>query len=226
MNDAPDRGPDLSHVREWIFDLDNTLYPLDSEVMGLVDKRMTAFVARETGLAWDEARALQKRYLGEHGTTLAGLMARHGVEPHRFLDEVHDVPLDTLAPDPMLQRALRRLPGRRLVFTNADAKHARRILAHLEIEGLFDEVFHLEAAAYTPKPQQRAYDGLIAAHGVKASAAAFFEDSERNLAPAHAMGMTTVLVGAPPGAATPAYVDYSADRLAPVRERARIGALV
>ena len=83
--------PDLTHVTTWIFDLDNTLYPTGSEFMALMEDRMTVFVMRETGLPRDEARALQKRYLHEHGATLAGLMAHHGVDPEPFLTEVHDV---------------------------------------------------------------------------------------------------------------------------------------
>ena len=108
---------DLTHISVWLFDLDNTLYPVEAEFMGLIEKRMTAFVARQTGLPPSEAYALQKKYLHEHGTTLAGLMAEHGVEPEAFLDEVHDVSLDGLSPDPALHAALGRLPGRRLVFT-------------------------------------------------------------------------------------------------------------
>ena len=107
---------DLSHVDTWIFDLDNTLYPPDCEIMALMEAKMTVFVARETGLPPDEARALQKRYLHEHGTTLAGLMAHHGVDPERFLTEVHDVALDSLKPYPALTAGLERLPGRRLVW--------------------------------------------------------------------------------------------------------------
>ena len=97
---------DLSHVDTWIFDLDNTLYPAECGLLALVNDRMTAFVVRETGLDWDEARALQHRYHSEHGATLSGLMAYHGVDPAAFLDEVHDISLDRLTPDPALDRAL------------------------------------------------------------------------------------------------------------------------
>ena len=109
--------PDLRHIDVWLFDLDNTLYPVESSFMGLIEKKMTAYVAREIGLSHDDAFALQKRYLREHGTTLAGLMANHGIDPEAYLDEVHDVSLDSLTPDPPLRDALARLPGRRLVFT-------------------------------------------------------------------------------------------------------------
>ena len=198
----------------WIFDLDNTLYPMGGAVQAQMDARMTAYMVRTTGLAPDEAHALQKTYLREHGTTLAGLMAHHGIDPYRFLDEVHDVSLETVLPDPALHAALARLPGRRLVFTNASAGHAERVLAKLGYADLFEHVFHLEAADLTPKPQAAAYDALVAAHAVTPHTSAFFEDTERNLAPAAAMGMATVLVGPHACASTAAFVDHRTEDLA------------
>ena len=207
------RQPDLSHVDTWIFDLDNTLYPFGGPVQAQMDVRMTAYMMRTTGLAEPEAHALQKRYLHEHGTTLAGLMAHHGIDPYAFLDEVHDISLDTVVPDPPLHAALQRLPGRRLVFTNASAGHAERVLARLGMAELFEHVFHLEAADLTPKPQARAYESLIAAHGVTPKTSAFFEDTERNLEPAHGYGMATVLVGPHAAASASGFVDWRTDDL-------------
>ena len=186
---------DLAHIDVWIFDLDNTLYPPGAEFITLMENRMTDFVARETGLPRTDARALQKTYLHEHGTTLAGLMANHGVPPEPFLTEVHDVSMDSLKPDAGLRDAIARLPGRRLVFTNGDARHADRVLAHLGLDHLFEAVFHIAAADYIPKPRPEAFRRMVARHEVDPGAAAFFEDSERNLEPAAALGMTTVLVG-------------------------------
>ena len=102
---------DLTHVETWLFDLDNTLYPAECEFMALIEGKMTDFMARETGLPREEARAIQKRYYNEHGTTLAGLMAHHGIAPKAFLDEVHDVSMDCLTPDPALQAAITALPS-------------------------------------------------------------------------------------------------------------------
>lgn len=188
-------GADLRHVDVWLFDLDNTLYPPEVEIMALVEARMTDFVARETGLPREEARALQKRYWMEHGTTLAGLMAGHGVDPEAFLTEVHDIPLDRLSPDPALRAGVQRLNGRRLVFTNGDAGHAERILAKLGLDDLFEDTFHIASADYIPKPDRRCFDRMLARHAVEPAGACFFEDSARNLAPAAELGMTTVLVG-------------------------------
>jgi putative hydrolase of the HAD superfamily len=216
------QGPDLSHVRVWIFDLDNTLYPPESEFMALIEGKMTAFTMRQTGLPRDEARALQKSYLHQHGTTLAGLMAEHGVDPHQFLDEVHDVELDRLKPDPRLHAALARLPGRRLVFTNGSAKHAERVLDALGLNPLFEDTFHLEAADLVPKPQLVTYEALIRRHGVDPREAAFFEDSERNLAPAAELGMTTVLVGPHAADSQAEFVHHRTDNLPAFLESVRV----
>ncbi len=149
-------GADLTHVDVWLFDLDNTLYPPETEFMSLIEQRMAEFVARETGLPRAEALALQKRYLHEHGTTLAGLMARHDVDPEAFLTEVHDVSLDRLTPDAALRAALARLPGRRLVFTNGDDRHAERVLDKLELTDLFEA--HLPHRLRRLYPQARPGD--------------------------------------------------------------------
>ena len=213
---------DLRHIEVWIFDLDNTLYPAGSEFIALMEGRMTDFVARETGLPRDEARALQKHYLHEHGTTLAGLMAYHGVEPEAFLTEVHDVAIDSLEPDPDLRAALERLPGRRLVFTNADARHAERVLSHLGVADQFEDVFHIAAAGYIPKPQPETFERMMRRHAVSPAAAAFFEDSERNLEPAARVGMTTVLVGPHAASSTAPFVDHRTEALAPFLKDARV----
>ena len=206
----------------WLFDLDNTLYPPETEFMSLIEARMTAFVARETGLPRDAAWALQKRYLHEHGTTLAGLMAHHGVDPEAFLDEVHDVSMDALAPDPALRESLSRLPGRRLVFTNGDERHAARVLDKLAIADRFEAVFHIAAADYVPKPAPATFARLVAAHAIDPRRACFFEDSEKNLAPAADIGMTTVLVGPHAQASTASFVRYRAPMLAPFLRAAQV----
>jgi putative hydrolase of the HAD superfamily len=219
-----DLGADLRHVDTWIFDLDNTLYPMTGEVGAQMDARISAYVQRVTGLDAEAAYRLQKRYLREHGATLSGLMVHHGVDPYDFLDEVHDVSLESVQPDPVLGEALRRLPGRRLVFTNGSARHAERVLARLGFADLFEHVFHLEAANLTPKPQARAYESLIAAHGVTPRTSAFFEDTETNLEPAHGYGMTTVLVGPHAMLSDAPFVDYRADELTPFLQTAQVRA--
>ena len=213
---------DLTHVETWLFDLDNTLYPVESGFMSAVVDRMTDYVEQVTGLPRDEAFRLQKQYLAEHGLTLKGLMLNHGVDPAEFHALFHDLSLDGLAHDPDLLAALERLPGRRLIFTNADDHHAERVLDRLGLAHLFDDVFHIGSAGYEPKPSPEAFARITAAHGFDPVTTAFFEDSERNLEPAAQLGMTTVLVGphAPQSAA--AFVHHRVEKLAPFLSTARL----
>jgi putative hydrolase of the HAD superfamily len=205
-------GADLRHIDTWLFDLDNTLYPLECGLAERVDARLTDFMVELTRLPRSEAFALQKGYLEQHGLTLIGLMRHHGVEPQGFNALFHDIPLDMLEADERLAMAIARLPGRRLVFTNADDVHARRVLEALGLANLFDDVFHLISAGYEPKPSPAAFERLIAAHAIHPSATAFFEDRAANLAPAAERGMTTVLVGRHARAAP--FVDHLAPNLA------------
>jgi len=215
-------GADLRHVETWLFDLDNTLYPVESGFMGEIERRITAFVMKVTGLARDDAYRLQKVYLREHGLSLTGLMLHHGVDPAEFHAVFHDLSLESLAHDPDLVAAIERLPGRRLIFTNADEVHARRVLERLGLAHLFDEVFHIGSFDYIPKPDPQVFERITAAHGVEPRTTAFFEDSERNLAPAAEIGMTTVLVGPHAPASTAAFVQYKTDKLAPFLRGARL----
>ena len=218
----PEEGADLRHIDSWLFDLDNTLYPLESGLAPRVSDRITDYVERLTGLPRDEARALQKRYLAEHGLTLRGLMTHHGVDPDEYHAFLSEVDLAGVVVEASLRPALARLPGRRIVFTNADEGHARRLLTHLQIADLFDAIFHIGSAAYEPKPSPGAFDRLIAAHEIKPASTAFFEDFAGNLAPAAALGMTTVLVGASASAIAAPFVHYTAAALAPFLAAARL----
>ena len=213
---------DLSHVETWLFDLDNTLYPVESGFMAQVEGRMTDFVGRVTGLEHEAAYALQKKYLAEHGLTLRGLMLHHGVNPADFHALFHDLSLDCLAHDAELVAELEKLPGRRLIFTNADARHAERVMEHLGLTHLFDDVFHIESFGFTPKPDPVGFERMIAGHALDPRATAFFEDSERNLAPAADLGMTTILVGPHAPASTAPFVQHRTARLAPFLSTARV----
>ena len=214
------RAPDLRHVDTWLFDLDNTLYPVESGFMGEIEKRMTAYVQRVTGLERDEAYRLQKSYLAQYGLTLGGLVEHHGVDPADFHKIFHDLSLEALAHDPALVAAIARLPGRRLIFTNADDVHAERVLARLGLSELFDDVFHIGSAGYVPKPSLTAFERMDATHAITPGSTVFFEDSERNLAPAAQLGMTTVLVGPHAQASTAQFVHYKTDKLASFLEGA------
>lgn len=182
----------LAHIDCWIFDLDNTLYSPSARLFDLIDARMGAFIMRLLDVDAVAARAVQKQYFHDHGTTMAGLMRHHDVDPEDFLVDVHAIALDRIAPDARLQAGLARLPGRRLVFTNADADYAARVLEARGIADLFDGICDIRATRYTPKPDPAAYAAMVDHLGVDPAKSLFVEDMARNLTPAKALGMTTV----------------------------------
>jgi len=181
-----------SAKKTWVFDLDNTLYPAECDLFSQVDRKMSAFVAALFGVDHLEARRVQKRYFLDYGTTLKGLMERHGVDPHAFLAEVHDIDISAIAPDPALSEALEGLGGRKLVFTNASAGYAERILDRLGIARQFDGLYDIAAADFEPKPRAETYARFVDRFGVAPAGAVMIEDMARNLPPAAALGMTTV----------------------------------
>ncbi len=201
------------HVETWIFDLDNTLYPPAARLFDQIETRMTAFVMQALGVARAEADRLRRHYWRTHGTTLAGLMREHGVDPAPYLEHVHDIDLGHLAPDPALAARIAALPGRRIVHTNGPRRHAERVLAARGLAGLFDAVYGVQETGFHPKPDPRAYGAVLAAHGFDPARAAMFEDDPRNLQEPHALGMATVLVHTPPPAPRPAHVQHHAPDL-------------
>lgn len=186
--------PGLDHIEDWVFDLDNSLYPAATNLFDLIDIRMGEYIQQLLRCDPVEARRVQKSHFLAHGTTLAGLMREHDVDPREFLDFVHDVDLARLAADPVLVEALERLPGRKFVFTNADEGYARRVLDRLGLACAFDGMHDIHAMAYVPKPHPEAYAALCSRHGIDPRRALFADDMARNLVPAKALGMTTVWV--------------------------------
>jgi putative hydrolase of the HAD superfamily len=181
------------HIDCWIFDLDNTLYPPELELFAQIDQRMGAFIMEIAGCDTAEARMIQKRYFHDHGTTLAGMMRHHAVDPETFLHFVHDVDMGQLVPDAALTAALAALPGKRHIFTNADADYAARILDRRGITHLFDTIIDIRACGYLPKPEFAAYDSLVRLiPGFEPTRSLFVDDMSRNLRPAHALGIATV----------------------------------
>ncbi|MBP7241714.1 pyrimidine 5'-nucleotidase [Amaricoccus sp.] len=200
-------------VETWVFDLDNTLYSPRFRLFDQIERRMTAFVSETLGVDTERASELRAAYWREYGTTLAGLMAEHGVAPGPYLAAVHDIDLSGMAPAPDLATAIARLPGRKVVFTNGSREHARRVTAALGISGAFDALYGVEDAGYLPKPREAAYARVFGAEGLDPRRAAMFEDDPRNLEAPHRLGMRTVLVGAVTGEA-PAHVHHRTDDLA------------
>lgn len=185
---------DFANVKDWVFDLDNTLYPHHVNLFAQIDKNMSAFVAELLQLEPDEARALQKRYYHEHGTTLQGLMLNHGINPDAFLERAHAIDYSPLLPHPELGEAIKALPGRKFIFTNGSVPHAEAAARALGILDHFDDIFDIVAADYVPKPAGATYDKFASLHRVDTRHAAMFEDLPRNLKVPKTLGMRTVLL--------------------------------
>jgi putative hydrolase of the HAD superfamily len=199
-----DETPDFRDIDVWVFDLDNTLYPPSCRLFAQIDVKMRAFIGDLLNIGEDEAYRLQKQYYRDHGTTLAGLMKLHKIAPHDFLDFVHDIDVTVVPENPDLAKALRRLPGRRLVFTNGTVAHAGRVLRRIGIHDHVEDIFDIVHADFIPKPHTATFERFVRKHDIEPKRAAMFEDLDRNLAPAHELGMTTVLVRDAGGHADPA----------------------
>lgn len=192
MMPAAHLPPDLRHIETWIFDLDNTLYPPGSSIFPQVHALMSAYISDLLHVPEEEAKRIRRAYYLKYGTTMAGLMAEHGTKPDDFLMFVHDIDLSELQPDARLCQALDALPGRKIVFTNASREHAERVLFRLGLDSSFDSIWDIRDSCFVPKPAPETYEKLIVERSIEPRTAIFFEDIERNLKPAHDLGMTTV----------------------------------
>ena len=197
----------FADIRTWVFDLDNTLYPARA-LYDEIGERMTAYIARATGLDLASALSMREKYFHEYGATVVGLAKHHGVDARDFLLDVHLADHSVLAPDQELRALIGQLPGRRIIFTNGGGGHAQRVLESLELESLFETVFDIEDAELTPKPQHECYQRLMSRCGFDAAGALLIEDTLRNLEPAHALGFATALVGPVHPDPRPPYVDH------------------
>jgi len=196
MNDfTPTASRSLSHVTDWVFDLDNTLYPRECNLFAQIDILISNYMVSVTQLPFDEARALQKIYYRDYGTTLNGLMQKHEVDPDHFLNTVHAIDYSPVSAHDDLVDAIRALPGRKFILTNGDVGHARAVLGRLgKADDLFEDIFDIRAMKFTPKPLPEAYESFFAKHGIDARQAAMFDDLEKNLMVPHERGMATVQV--------------------------------
>lgn len=188
----------FSHVSTWVFDLDNTLYPPQARLFDQIEVRMTQYVMDSLGVDRPRADYLRKHYWAQYGTTLAGLMREHDVDPGPYLTDVHDISLEHLEPDAHLAAQIKALPGRCIVYTNGTAPYAERVLDARGLGGLFDAVYGVEHAGFLPKPEREAFEAVFRLDGVTTQTAAMFEDDPRNLQAPHEMGMRTVHVAPDP----------------------------
>lgn len=162
--------------------------------MAQVRDRIALFVEDYFQIGSDEAHGIRHRYWKQYGTTLGGLMAEHGVEPHGYLDFVHDVDLSKLSPCAELRARILALPGRKLIFTNADLPYAQRVLNARGLDDVFEDVFDIHRMEHRPKPDPVSYRAFCDQLNVAPERALFVEDSAHNLVPAKALGMTTIWV--------------------------------
>ncbi|WP_071798374.1 pyrimidine 5'-nucleotidase [Natronohydrobacter thiooxidans] len=198
-------------TRAWVFDLDNTLYPSEMRLFDQIEARMTAYVMQALKVDETEATRLRRKYWAEYGTTLAGLMAHHDLDPEPYLVDVHDIDFSVLRPDAELRARIKALPGRRIVYTNGSAPYARRVVEARGLSGLFDAVYGIEDAGYHPKPQAEAFGQVFRRDGLEPAGAAMFEDDPRNLLVPHDLGMRTVHVA--PQALKAAHIHHHTDDL-------------
>jgi putative hydrolase of the HAD superfamily len=211
----------FSHVTTWVFDLDNTLYPPSMRLFDQIEVRMTNWVMRRLNVSRDHADHLRASYWALYGTTLAGLMHEHQIEPGDYLADVHDIDFSALAPDPALAGAIAALPGRRIIYTNADVAYARKVLQARGLDGVFHALYGVEEAGYLPKPRADAFARVFAADGLDPTRAAMFEDDPRNLAVPHDLGMKTVHVAPAPLAEPAPHIHHHTSDLAAFLARIR-----
>ena len=204
----------------WIFDLDNTLHDANPHIFPHINRSMTAYLETHLGLACEDANRLRTHYWRRYGATLLGLMRHHGIDPTHFLWETHQFPdlHRMVLRNPLLRSVLRRLPGRKLVFSNSPVHYSRAVLALLRVADLFDDVFSIEHTEYQPKPDRRGFVRLLHKHRLQPRRCVMVEDSLDNLKTAKRLGMRTVWVSV--AAKAPAYVDLS------IRHVARLPAAV
>lgn len=184
----------LSYI---VFDLDDTLYPADNGLWEALSGRIIRFMVERLHIAPDLVSALREKYFTTYGTTLRGLMIHHPqVDPDEFLSFVHDVDINRwVTPNPALERMLAALPVPKAIFTNADTSHAMRTLNRLGVAHHFNAIVDIKAMGFENKPRPKAYDALLSTLGVPPNELVLVEDSVRNIKPARALGMTTILVG-------------------------------
>ena len=184
----------FAHVDTWVFDLDDTLYPRSVDLHGQMRARVVSFIADHMQIDHAAAETVHFDYYERFGSTLQGMVQLHGVAPNDFLDWVHDIDLSVLVHNDDLIEALRALPGRRIIFTNAPRRHATAALAAMGMAHLFDAIASIEDSEFIGKPNLSAFSNFFEAHGVDPKTAAMFEDRPGNLLVPHQLGMKAVFV--------------------------------
>ena len=181
-------------IKYWIFDLDNTLYSAKTKVFDQVEKKMTEYVSNKLNTNMDEARKIQKNYFYKYNTTLNGLIKNHKVDAKEFLEFVHNIDISFLKKDLELSEELKKLEGKKIIFTNGPKKHALNITQKIGIDHHFDAIFDIIDSNFVPKPILEPYKKLVEKHKIDPNFSVFVEDIARNLKPAYEMGMKTIWI--------------------------------
>jgi putative hydrolase of the HAD superfamily len=182
----------FNNVKYWIFDLDNTLYPKSANLFCEIEVKMTSFVMQQLNVGFKEANYLRDYYWKKYGTTLAGLMREHDIDPEPYLVDVHDISLTALDVDIRLVEAIKNLSGEKIVYTNGSKFHATRVLEARGLTEYFNKIYGVENADYLPKPEKKAYQKIIELSGIDPQYSAMFEDEYKNLDVPHDLGMRTI----------------------------------
>ena len=183
---------ELTNIKYWIFDLDNVLYSGATKVFSQVDKRMSAYISKKLNVDLIKAREIQKKYFYDTGTTLSGLMKYNNIDPHEFLEFVHDIDISWLPKDLLLREELIKFKEKKYIFTNGSIGHVHNITKQLGIENLFDAAFTITDAEFIPKPSLEYYKKGVKKFNIDATQAVFIEDIAHNLKQAKFLGMKTV----------------------------------
>ena len=209
---------ELTNIKYWLFDLDNTLYAGTTKVFDQVDKKMSKFISEKLNLSIEEAKKIQKDYFHEYNTTLNGMIKNHEIDANEFLEFVHDVNLDFLKKDKFLENEIMKLNGKKIIFTNGSRAHAENVTKRIGIDKLFDGIFDIVDSDFIPKPSKESYKKIIENYKIEPQYCIFFEDIARNLKPAHELGMKTVWIkNNEPWAAKfsdSTFINYKTDNLA------------
>ena len=186
------------HSRTWLFDLDNTLHNADPHVFPHIHRSMMAYICQHLNMDEATATALRQHYWKRYGATLMGLMRHHGTDPHHFLHHTHQIPdLErNIIGERGLKHLLRRLPGRKIIFSNAPLKYTEAVLAALDIRRCFDTVYCVERIRFRPKPSSSGFLQILRNEGLNPRNCIMVEDSLPNLVTAKRLGMKTVWVSA------------------------------
>jgi len=185
---------ELTKIKYWLFDLDNTLYSGQTKVFDQVDKKMSSFISKKLNVSLEEAKKIQKKYFHKYNTTLTGMIKHHKIDADEFLEFVHDVDLGFLKRDKSLENEISKIEGKKIIFTNGSKTHAANVTKKIGIDKLFDGVFDIVESNFIPKPSMEAYKILIEKYKIEPQYCILVEDIARNLKPAYELGMKTVWI--------------------------------